>query len=528
MIPIRQARAIAALTAASRVLGMVREMAFASIFGAGMVADAFRIAFQLPNTFRRIFGEGALSSAMIPVLSRVRERQGLSGVWRVSGAILGIQKLVLGVIVALGVAGLCLVLPWAVAWADDPEKAHLTGALAAILFPYMILICMTAAQGGILNAVDSFVVPALAPVLFNIVSLAGFAAAWIWTARGGSGAEVGAVYWVAGAVLAAGVVQYASQAWGLRRAGGTLGPVRCRLDTTDPDFRDVAGGMVPIVVGLAPAQIGVLLDSWIAEAAIARDGAVAHLGFGHVLVHLPLAVIGVSVATAAFPLFSRLGARADAEGLAAAVASACRQVFFLLAPAAVGLILFARPIVRLIYQRGEFDEPAVFWTARVAAAYGMGLLAYGFQQILVRALYSLGDRRTPGLAAAGTVLLGVGLNLAWVGRWAESGIAMASAVAAWANALALACVLRRRLKGVRFPWSSLAACAARTALGCALLAAFLMAALPICDRAGARGAAFTLGAVLCGVLLYLGVAWMVRSEECAALFSRSRSHPGGA
>ncbi len=520
MIPLRQARLVGALTVASRVLGMLREVMFASVFGAGAVADAFRIAFQLPNTFRRIFGEGALASALVPVLSRVRERTGLAGVWRAAGAILGMQAAVLGGLVVAGVLAILAATPYVAARSADPAKVELTGRLCAVLFPYVILICMTASQGAVLNVLDRFLVPALAPVLFNVVSLAGLAVAWGLVATGRAGAAE-AVWWVSGAVLAAGVVQYLSQARGLARAGEGLGRVRMRLDAADPDFRDVARGMLPVVAGLAPAQVGVLFDSWVAEACVPRDGAVAHLGYGHVLVHLPLAVIGVSIATTSFPLFSRLGARGDAAGLAEAVSRACRQVVSLLLPAAVGLAVFAEPVVRLVYARGEFDAQAVFWTARVTAAYALGLAAFGLQQLFVRGLYALGDRRGPALVGAATVAASVFLDLLLVGRWAEPGVAFASSAAAWLSAAATGWLLATRLAGTPFSWKGPLLSLLRAGLACAALAGFLAAARPHCEGGGIAGGAMTLGAVLCGVFVYLGVAWIAGSEEVRNLFRRS-------
>lgn len=516
------ARLVAILTVASRILGMLREVAFAAIFGAGAVADAFRIAFQLPNTFRRIFGEGALASALIPILSRVREKEGTKGVWRAAGAILGMQGMVLGGLVVVGISAILVATPYVAARSADPAKVELTGRLSAVLFPYMILICMTASQGGILNVLDRFFTPALAPVLFNLVSLTGLGVA-AWLVSTGLADAATAIWWVAAAVLAAGVVQYASQARGLARAGEGLGRIRMRLDTADPDFRDVARGMLPIVAGLAPAQIGVLFDSWIAEACVPRDGAVAHLGYGHVLVHLPLAVIGVSIATTSFPFFSRLGARNDRAGLAEAVARACRQVTALLLPAAVGLAVFAEPVVRLVYARGEFGALAVTWTASVTAAYAAGLAAFGLQQLLVRGLYALGDRRTPALIGAATVAVSVALDLLFVGRWAEPGVALASSVAAWLSATATGMALAARLSGTSFAWKGPLLALVRAGIGCAALALFLLAVRPYCAVGGIEGSTRTLGAVLCGVFVYLGVAWIAGSEEVRDLFKRSRS-----
>lgn len=527
MNPLRAARAIAALTAASRVLGMVREIVFASVFGAGAVADAFRIAFQLPNTFRRIFGEGALASAMIPVLSRIREREGAEGVLRAAGPLLGTLR---GLLVGLSVAGVAAILlgtPWAASLAVDPDKAKLTGWLMALLFPYMAFICLAAAQGGVLNAVDSFDVPAASPVLFNVVSLAGLAAAaWIAPRAG----AVPAVFCAAGAVLAAGAAQSLSQTWGLARVARAAGAARPapRWDAHAPVVRRIRRDMLPIVAGLAPAQVGVLLDTWIAEIAVPRDGAVAHLGFGHVLVHLPLAIAGVSVATASFPLFSRLWARGDRAGLAVAVAAALRQALFLLAPAAVGLLFFAVPVVRLVYERGAFGAEATTQTARVTAAYAAGLVAYGFHQVLVRALYATGDRRSPARIALGAVLLNVLLNLWWVRPWGEAGIAGATAAAAWAGVAATLAVLAARLKGAVWDRAGFARSVLRTGGACTVLGAWLWAMRPFCTGEGAAARAAAAGAVLCGVLIFLAVAWIARSEELRAVLSRGATPPSEA
>ncbi len=499
------ARAASLGTLVSRMLGLVRDVLTAATIGAGLFWDAFVIAFQVPNLFRRLFGEGALSSAFVAVHSEHLARGDRAAAERTANLVGTGLVLLLAGVVAAGLVALLALPVDRLAAGESREKLALIVSLSAVMFPYLLLVCFTAFLMAVLNSFGRFGVAALTPAPLNVlwigVLVAGMVLGW---------PERTLVFTLAGAVLVAGVAQVAMLVPSLRAAG-----VRIRPDfrLRDPELRQVFALMLPVVLGLAPTQLNVLVDQYIAEAFIPGHGANAVLYYGNRLMQFPLAIIGIAMGTAAFPLLARLAALDRRNAMAGVTNLSLRVSFFVAVPAAVGLFAVAEPLVRLLFERGAFGAEATRETARVLGAFAVGVPGFCALQIVTRAHYALRDTATPVRVGLAAVLLNLGLNFALVGPLGAAGLALSTSVAAIANFSALAFLLRRKVG--RIGGRLLARSVARTAAVALLMGAVcgLLAA-----GAGALLGTATLAARLASV--FVPVAAGVAFFALAARFLR--------
>jgi len=425
------AQLISACIFLSRVLGLAREILSASVFGAGWVMDAFVMAFQVPNLFRKLFGEGALSAAVIPVYAdhlanRTREESNhfASAVTTLLGVFLsGVAVLLMGV---------AAVLPHLLkAPLDHPEKLSLPAHLLMVMLPYLPLVCVVAVLTAILNCHKHFLMPSLASVALNVCWIAGFLAA----PHFGSVPQT-QVYGIAVAILVGGVIELAMQIPPLRGYGVVLRPT---LDWKGPGVREVLRLMGPTVFGLAIIQVNLLLDTIIAKSCVPGDGAVSVLNYGNRLMQFPLALIGIALAQAVFPFFADHVARGETDGLRRSVDQAMRVSNFVSIPATAGLAVLAGPIVDLLFNWKSFSKsPDAFErTVLVVACYAIGVWSYCAVQVLNRAFYALRDTRTPVRAGIASVVVNVALNLTLVWWLREAGLALATAIASVVNQVIL-------------------------------------------------------------------------------------------
>ncbi len=513
-------------TLASRILGMVRDMATAALLGlsGGGVMDAFVIAFRVPNLFRRLFGEGALAASYLPVLTAQLEKDRRAAWQLVSVGLTWLAVLlVLLVAAAEGACGLA----WLV-WGDVPGAGLLVG-LTAVIVPYMVFICLAAQVAATLHALGHFSTPALVPVLLNVCWLVG---AWAVAPHFAPDKQAQA-YVLAVSILAAGVLQLGVQLPVLRSFGFRYDYNWSRARSA---IAEIARGMGPMVLGLAITQINTLLDSVIAWALSAapegpqrigwlagavrypmEQGAAAAIYYGERLYQFPLGVLGLAVATAIFPLLSRHAARGDHRKLGADLTLGLRLVVFLGVPASVGLILLAEPLARLLFEHGEFTAEDTARTARMIATYAGGVWAYCGLPVVVRGFYALVDRTTPvkiGLAVLG---LNLGLNLLLIWPLAEAGLAAATSVAASVQVVLLVVIFSRRKSPL--DWPTLGLTAARTALATLAMAAAGRAALEWIPAA--EGLANDLARVAvplaASLAVFFAVAWLLRCREPALL-----------
>ncbi len=465
-------------TQACRVLGMFRNMATASLLGlAGKhgVADAFLFAFRIPNLFRQLFGEGALTASYLPVLTVQVENDP-----RVARQLSSVVVTLLAALLAgLVVAGeLLIAIVWLL-WGDVPWLELVTG-LSAVMLPYLVLICVSAQLSTMLYTAQRFAVPALAPSMLNIIWLI---AAWVG-ARWFTQNQVAQAYLLAVAVVVSGMAQVAVQLPTLRRLG-------FRFDYNWSAARrgvlQIGRNMAPTFVGLAIMQINTFVNSLIALGLSAakdgpqtiswlghavryplQQGAVAALYYGDRLCDFPLGTVGLPVAVAIFPLLSRHAARGDRGQLGADMTLGLRLVVCLSVPAGVGLILLAEPITRLLFERGNFCPEDTVRVARVIACYAAGIWANCAAPVVVRGFYAVNDFRTP--VRLGTWMVGVNLvlNLTLIWPLAEGGLAISTTVAAAVQVFVLTAVFSRRQAPLG--WRLLAATAARTILATLVMA----------------------------------------------------------
>lgn len=514
------------LTLLSRLLGLVRDMATAHVLGAGLVNDALSWAWTVPNGFRRLFGEGALSSAFVPVFLRVHQREGLSRAAAVARSVIYSLALLLVVLVALLVA-LTWLLPgrWEASLFGDQETARVTLAYTRLLLPYLAVICVIAQFMAVLNSLDEFMVPALSSVVLNVVWICGIVAAALFVdASAGPGApHERQGYVIIGAILLASVLQTVWHLPTLRRLGVPMGagwPGAC------PEMREVVTIMVPMLIGAGSAQLNVLVDRTIAIAQL-PDGGTTHLYYGLRIGQFPIGLVPAALVTAVFPTLSRLMAQGDVRGTAATARLALRTSQLISVPAAVGLAVLARPIVQLLFAGGEFGPQSVERTAQALQGYSAGIPFAGTVMLLNRVSYAAGDMRLPVRIGLGMVVVNVALDFALVGPLKELGLALATTLTALLTSLCLEWGVRRRLalpagESMLGGWGLQAALALVLALPLLLLDGLLEHLLPG-DRLGAL---VRVGVgVACGLLTFRLAAPRLAPDawpELAAALRRRR------
>ncbi|MBI4230385.1 MAG: murein biosynthesis integral membrane protein MurJ [Planctomycetes bacterium] len=412
---LRAASTVGSWTLASRVLGLVRDMLNARVLGDSPAMDAFALAFRIPNLFRRMFGEGAFASALVPVWGDVRRTRSREDASRWLGSVL---TLLGGALVAV------VLLQWGAAGVLRAAGRDLFGVLLFLMAPYALLICQTAAWGAVLQVEGRFASTAFSPVVLNLFWIG--ALAWALAAGCTSlqdGPRTAAI--VAGSILAAGAVQWTLQVVQARRIG--LRPRPGRI-TIDADTRRLGTLMLPMAFGAAVFQVNLLVDSFLADSL--GPGAVSHIHYADRLMELPLGLLGLSLATAAFPRLGELLRTGDRAGAANAVRMALRVSVLMLLPATAGLAILARPILSLLFEARNFNAEAVGRTAEVLVAYAAGLSAFGVGHLLVRLLQA--SKRPAVAVRIGvlTVMLKIVLSLWWMVPLREAGLAWATSAGA--------------------------------------------------------------------------------------------------
>lgn len=491
---------MAGLTLCSRLLGVFREALLAYYFGTAEILSAYRIAFQVPNLARRLFGEGALSSAMVPVLTETLHKEGEESARRFVGNVL--SALTVFLVGAVLVAELVLVV-WR--WFADDLSLELT----AITLPYAAMICTAAVAGGVLNVRRHFAIPAAAPTLLNVVMLVAMVGgAWLGYR------ELALMHIQCWSVIVAGALQLLATLVALYWIG--FFP-KFALAWRDPRLRAVLSLMAPMALGLSAVQINTLLDSVIAYLFVVVDGerqGTAALGFAQTLYQLPLGVFGISFATAIFPELAAKAATGDRRGLVDVFERGLRMSLFVALPSCVGLILVAEPLVRAIFERGDFNAAQTQRVVPTLIYFSLGMTAYFAQHIVIRTFYALQDTRTPARIAALMVLLNLAMNMVLVFVMEERGLALSTAVCAFVQIAWLLSILHRRVPELRV-WA-LAGGMWKPVVATAAMTATLLVArrLPFPVVGGQAWNLIELGVLVSlGVGVYVAVAKLLRVDE---------------
>lgn len=413
---------VSAMTFISRILGLIRDIVIASLAGAGGAADAFFIAFKIPNFLRRLFAEGAFNQAFIPVLSEYAEKKTKAELRLLIDSVAGCLGLSLVALTSVAMlASPLLVWVFAPGFASDPAKQAVTADLLRITFPYLLLISLTAFSGSILNTWGRFAIPAITPVFLNL-SLIG--CALFLTPLVGSAAE--ALAW---GVLIAGMVQLAFQLPFLAQVGLLPKPYP---RWKHQGVRRILKLMAPALFGVSVSQINLLLDTVLAS--FLEDGSVGWLYYADRLVELPLGVFGIAIATVILPSLSRQHAAADADKFAKLLDWSIRMVLLIGLPAALALIILAEPLLITLFQYGAMTAHDIVMSARALQAYALGLLAFMLIKVLAPGYFARQNTRTPVKIGIKAMLANMVFNLILIVPLAHVGLALATAASAFLNA----------------------------------------------------------------------------------------------
>jgi putative peptidoglycan lipid II flippase len=496
-------------TGLSRILGLVREIVAAYYFGARGRINAFTVAFQVPNLVRALLADAAISSAFVPVFSELLEKGERKRAWRVASSLFWLILLGLG-----GLTALCIVLaPWLIDPFGNPGgDKQLAVGLARVLFPIVVLLGLSGVVVGILNSYEEFAIPALTPVFWNLAIIAGLV---LGVPRAD---HIDAkLYVYAVSIVIGTVIQFLLPLPWLRGRDGRLELV---IDWRDPAVRRVFALMLPVTLGLGLINFNAVVDSVFASRLIDPELAPTAIDRAFRIYMLPQGMFSVAVATVLFPSLSRLAARGDIDGFRDRVALGLRQIAFLLVPASVVCAVLADPIVRLIYQRGQFESSQTPVVAGALAAFALGLTFNGAMLMLNRAFFSLQSPWIPTAVALANLALNAILDAAFyrLGTW---GIPLSTSLVNIAGTALLLVLLRRRIGGIGF--RGIAAATLRILAAAAILGAVSYAVWRGLDAAFGRALwaqiVSVLGGLAAGAAAYLVVGRLLRVRELNALLA---------
>ncbi len=498
---------IGGYTLASRVLGFVRDILIAALLGAGPVADAFFVAFKLPNFFRRLFAEGAFAAAFVPHFTRILTEDGADAARHFCERVLSVLLAVLLVFCT----AMQIAMPWAMylfapGFAADPDKFDLAVELARIAFPYLLFVSLVSQLGGVLNALDRFAAAAAAPILLNlslILCLIGLAPMLETPGH--------ALAW---GVFAAGVIQFLWLIEACRRAGVVFRLPRPRLT---PPVKRLMAKILPGAIGAGVQQINLVIG--VILASLLPTGAISYLYYADRIYQLPLGVIGIAVGTALLPLLSRQLREGDEAGGQASFNRALELSLLLTLPAAAALIVMPGPIVAVLFERGAFDAGSTAATASALAAFALGLPAFVLVKVLAPGFFAREDVVTPVKIALVSVAANIALSAALLVPLQHVGLALATSAASWLNAFLLAFVLRRR--GQFGMDSRLRRRLPRIALATVVMTAVLLAGLealaPLFAGTVLQRALALVLLIVAGKLVYAASAFALGAAEIAEI-----------
>ncbi|MBI1424668.1 MAG: murein biosynthesis integral membrane protein MurJ [Gammaproteobacteria bacterium] len=439
---LRSASVFSALTLVSRVFGLIRDQIIAIIFGAGAGLDAFWVAFKIPNFMRRLFAEGAFSQGFVPVLGEYKVRQGDAAVRDLIGKVAGSLALVVLLITLVSI----VVLPWLILHfgprvITNQHKLVLTAGMLVLTLPYILFISLTSLAGGVLNTYKRFAIPAFTPVFLNLCMIA--AAIWLAPLMP-PGNQVKALAW---GVLAAGIVQLGFQLPFLARMGLLIWP---RWGFNDPGVQRIMRLMGPAILGSMVVQINLMVDLLVAYVVL-PDGSVSWLTYSDRLVEFPLGVFGIAISTVILPSLSQHHVQTDGHEFAKTLDWGIRWALLIALPATAGLVMLAGPLMTTLFNYGAFKAHDVLMSQMSLLAYASGLLAFIMIKVLAPAFYSRQDTRTPVRIAVVAMLSNIVLILVLVIPWVQlelpaphAGLAMATSLSAYGNAIMLFLTLRRQ------------------------------------------------------------------------------------
>lgn len=492
---LRTGALVGALTFMSRILGLVRDVVIANLFGARPEADAFFVAFRIPNLFRRLFAEGAFSQGFVPVLADYRQRHGEAEVRAFIGRVAGALGLVLLAVTLVGMLGAPLLISlFAPGFDGDDGRRALAIDLLWLTFPYLLLISLTALCAGVLNSFNRFAVPAITPVWLNLCL--------IGAALGLAGHLQEPIMALGWGVLLAGVVQLGFQLPAMARIRMLTRP---RFRPRDAGVRRVGRLMLPAMFAASVSQINLLIDTLLASLLV--TGSIAWLYYADRLMELPLGIFAIALATVLLPRLSREHAQGDPDGFSASLDQGLRLGLLVTVPAAAALVVLGPGLIAALFHYGAMTGEDVRQSGMALQAYALGLIGFTGVKIAAPGFFARQDTVTPLRIALWAMGANVVLNLALILPLAHVGLALATSLAALLNAGLLMLGLRRQ--GVWRPapgWGGFLLRLGLATLALVLLLGIVAPALEAWLVADLRTRViWLLGLVPAGVLTYFGV-----------------------
>lgn len=509
----RAAGVVGGATLMSRILGFVRDALVAKMFGAGMSADAFFVAFRIPNMFRRLLGEGSLTSSFIPVFTEYLTQKSKEEAREMASAFFSLAMVVLSLVTIVGIIfAPQIVTVLAHGFTSNPEKFRLTVTLTRMMFPYLFFVGLVALCMGILNSLRHFAAPALSPVLLNISMILSVIFLAPFFKEPVMALTIG--------VLIGGVSQLILQLPFLWKNG-----MRIKLEwkPRHPGVVRVGWLMAPSIIGLAVTQINVLVDTVVAS--FLKEGTVSYLYYADRLLEFPMGIFAIAIATAVLPAMSEKAAKNDMAGVKDTFSYALRLTLFLTIPAMVGLIALGVPIISILFQRGLFAYDSTVETSRALYGFALGLPAFAGVRIIVPVFYSLQDTKTPVKVAFVAMLTNVTCDLLFMYPLEQFGLSLATSLSACVNFAILAYILRKRIGRIgarRILVSASKVMAASIFMG---IAAYSICMTRDWDVAGEiHGKVLTLtSGIFAGVFIFTLSSYLLKSEELLSVISLVRN-----
>ncbi len=511
---VRSSRVISVITLISRITGLIRDVLIAWWLGNSWIQDRLAYAFAIPHLFRRLFGEGALSAAFIPVFTGKLSKENKEAAWKLLNNIATVLAFIL--ISITGVLFAIIVIFW---WISDKTiQTNLTLSLTGMMVPYMIFVCLVALFSAVLNCFGRFGLPAFMPIILNIFQIVGVIIANLFLSRFGV-PKYKQVYIIGFAVLLAGLTQIVVIILSCKRLGFTLKP---DFSIKNPELRHITKLMLPMIAGLGVMQFAGWLDNQIILSLTAttdpvfrifgysvsyplREGALSAVTFARRLYNLPLGVLGIAIATAAFPAFSRHSAEGNYQLLREDITKAFNLAIFQGLPAGIGLIILAEPIVRVIFEHGAFTEYHTQETALVLRFYAIGMWAYFAQHIILRGFYSLNDTITPLKVMCFTLIINIAMNLTllWIPSLRQGVFGLSTAVMIMVNVVILGKMLADKIGGINL--KPIFICFTKTIFACLIMSVFVLWSkkLPIDNRYVGLAIYLLVGIVTFGASSYI-------------------------
>lgn len=429
----KAAAILGSTTLISRIFGFIRDMVVARTFGAGMVADAFFVAYRIPALLRELFAEGSISAAFIPVFSRQLHEHGRDEALRLARATFTILIVILSTVTFIGIIAAPMVVTLiAPGFHTSGGKFGLTVDLTRIMFPYLLFISLAALSMGILNTLGSFVIPGLSSVMLSIFMISGvYILAPLFDVP---------IYGLAIGVIIGGACQFGIQLPALWRKNMNLG---WHFAPAHPEVIKIGKLMFPMILGLSVTQVNIFVNTILSS--FLSEGSIAYLYYGIRLIHFPLGIFGVAMASAILPTLSASAVKKEYGEMRNTYSFAIRLLFFITLPAMTGLIVLRIPIISVLFQSRAFDYTATLGTAEALLFYAVGLWAFAGVRVTAQVFYSLQDTKTPVKAASIAVAVNIILSILLMMPLKHGGLALATSVAAMVNLTFLVWMLRKRL-----------------------------------------------------------------------------------